>query len=229
MRIKIEHGNVVFDRNSKGRIRSYISRATNNDAGAKRLITRIVIALLLMMLFMLSVFALRHNNLAMDKIRAELIQADRSGSIEQVESIAKKLQQYANSHMNADTGKVALQTLYDRAAETALASSRPAQVDRTLYNQAAEACRPQLTNYGYEAWASCTALKVGVNQTASVLTAEQVAPNPAMYYVEYISPRFSFDLAGWLVILFWALLIITLFMAIMALIKHLYHKRKTRI
>ena len=57
---------------------------------------------------------------------------------------ARKLQRYVAGHMNTTTGRVALQTLYNQAAQKALEEAKPAEVDSSGYNLAANACRSQL-------------------------------------------------------------------------------------
>ncbi|MDO4271623.1 MAG: hypothetical protein Q4C83_01405 [Candidatus Saccharibacteria bacterium] len=182
-------------------------------------------------LALMATFCLRQNNLNMAKLRDQLAQADETGEVAQVQSAARKLQNYVAHHMNTTTGKLALQTLYNQAAEQAMEESRPPEIDTTLYNQATNDCRPQLTNYGYRAWASCVATKVGINATASYVTAESVAPDPDLYYVEYVPARWSFDLAGISLLFFIVVMAaITARLVIWACHKlvHIYKKSRTK-
>ena len=148
-----------------------------------------------------SLLALRANNQNMVNLRDALIKADKSGDTGKVEIAAKNLQHYVAAHMNTDTGRVALQASYNKAAEAAMEAAKPAEIDSTVYQTAADNCRPQLTNYGYRAWASCVSDAVGTNSSVSVVTAEEVAPDPDLYYVDYASPQWSNDLAGWSIII----------------------------
>ena len=141
-----------------------------------------------------SAFFLRQNNLNMVKLRDELAQADKSGKVEVVNQAARKLQRYVAGHMNTTTGRVALQTLYNQAAQKALEEAKPAEVDSSGYNLAANACRSQLTSYGYQSWASCVANRVGIRQTTELAGATM--PDPDLYYVEYAPARWSPDFAG---------------------------------
>ena len=169
--------------------------------GNRPAVVWLILVGLLVILLPTSALLLRQNNLNMAHLRDQLVQADESGDVAAVRRAAQKLQNYVAHHMNTETGKVALQTLYDQAADQAMAASRPPEINTDIYQAATEACRPQLTNYGYQAWASCVATKVGLNATTSLATAEASAPDPDLYYVEYVPARWSGDLAGWSLVL----------------------------
>lgn len=160
------------------------------------------LVLVAIILALLSAWFLRQNNLNMAKLRDQLVQTDKSGEVELVQEAAKDLQNYVAHHMNTATGRIALQTLYNQAAEQAMEASKPPEISTDVYQQATEACRPQLTNYGYRAWASCVATQVGLNATTSLAVADDVAPDPDLYYVEYAPARWSADLAGICLLLF---------------------------
>lgn len=148
-----------------------------------------------------STLLLRQNNLNMTKLRDDLVTVDQSGDIYAVQAAAKKLQNYVAHHMNTATGRVALQTLYNQAAEAAMEASRPPEISTDVYQRATNECYPQLTNYGYQAWASCVADKVGINAEAALIVADAKAPNPDLYYIEYVPARWSGDPAGILLLL----------------------------
>lgn len=158
--------------------------------------------LALLLLALASAIFLRQNNLNMAKLRDQLVAVDDTGDVNQVQQAARKLQNYVAHHMNTTTGRVALQTLYNRAAEQAMAQSKPPEISTDVYQQATNDCKPQLINYGYRAWASCVATKVGLNATTILATAEVSAPDPDLYYVDYAPARWSFDLAGVSLLLF---------------------------
>lgn len=144
----------------------------------------------------LSVLFLRLNNQNMAKYRDALVAADKTGDAKQVQRAAKLLQNYVAGHMNTATGKIALQTLYNQAAEKALEASKPVEVSTDVYQAATEACKPELNNRGYRAWASCVADKVGAGGAYSLDANKQSPPDPDIYYIEYSPARWSLDLAG---------------------------------
>ncbi len=152
--------------------------------------------LVLLIFVMLTAIFLRMNNLGMVERRAELIAADETGDIEKVTAAAKNLQNFVANHMNTFTGRVALQTLYDQAAQAALEANRPPEIDAGAYQRASEECRPQLTSFGYRAWANCVAAQVGTSNITDLDQNNVPAPDPDAYYVEYAPARWSFDLAG---------------------------------
>lgn len=143
-----------------------------------------------------SALFLRQNNLNMVKLRDDLVKADKSGEIGEVQTKARRLQNYTATHMNTSTGKIALQTLYNQAAQKAMNESKPVDVSTEVYQQATEVCKDQLVNYGYRAWASCVANKVGISETTSLEKADAKMPDPNLYYVEYAPTRWSADPAG---------------------------------
>lgn len=156
--------------------------------------------LLAAVLAVLTAVFLRQNNLNMALLRDELVAADETGDIEQVQLAAQRLQNYVAHHMHTMTGRIALQTLYEQAAEQAMEASKPPEISRDIYMQATNDCKPQLT-YGYRSWASCVATKVGMNTTTTLAVADEVAPDPDLYYVEYAPVRWSADLAGFCLLL----------------------------
>lgn len=155
-----------------------------------------ILVIILIASSVLSVLFLRLNNQNMVRYRDALVAADKTGDAKQVQRAAKLLQNYVAGHMNTATGKIALQTLYNQAAEKALEASKPVEVSTDVYQAATEACKPELTNHGYRAWASCVANKVGANGVYSLDVNKQAAPDPDIYYIEYAPARWSVDLAG---------------------------------
>lgn len=181
----------------------------------------VVLVLLAIILALVSTFALRQNNLNMSNLRDELVAADETGDVEAVQTAAQKLQNYVAHHMNTATGKIALQTLYNQAAEEAMEASKPTDISTDVYQQATEACKPQLINYGYRAWASCVATKVGLNATTTLATANEVAPDPDLYYVEYAPARWSVDLAGISLLLFVVVIAVLVIKALILIVSKL--------
>lgn len=141
----------------------------------------------------LAVLALRNNNLKMAELRQVVIQADQNGQIENIKSAATQLQQYVVHHMNTNTGKLALIGLYDHDAKQKVSQSLR-QIDQTNYHIAEKACASQLHEAGYRALATCIANKVGLAD----YTVQPLDASP--YYINYLAPTFSFDLAGCLIL-----------------------------
>lgn len=244
MKAKIEGGQLVLRRRDKNDRNIQPKRPVTvpGDSGMtlrgpierqddRRAIGWIVLVSIALLLALVSALALRQNNLNMAKLRDDLVAKDQTGEVSQVQAAAKKLQNYVAHHMNTSMGKVALQTLYDQAAQQAMEASKPAEISTDVYQKATDSCRPQLTNYGYRAWASCVATKVGLNATTTLATADSVAPDQDLYYVEYASTRWSADLAGislLLLLVILAVIAIKLLVLIIRKLINYFKKRKQK-
>jgi hypothetical protein len=148
--------------------------------------------LALVIFTLLALFCLRQNNLEMAKLRDQVLVADQNLDIEQVGVAAENLRAYTASHMNADTGQIALQNLYNQAVERAFGAVNN-NISADVYNIATENCKPVLSQTGYQGYANCVASTVGVSEQ-TFRTPE--LPNPALYYISYASPPLSLDAAG---------------------------------
>lgn len=235
MKAKIEGGQLVLRRRQKQPKER--SATVPGDSGMslnvqqranRRFKSRIVLILLLLVSALASAIFLRQNNLNMTNLRDELVAKDETGEVSQVQSAARKLQNYVAHHMNTTTGKIALQTLYNQAAEQAMEQSKPPEISTDIYQQATNDCRPQLANYGYRAWASCVATKVGLNATTTLATADSAAPDPDLYYVEYAPARWSADLAGLSLLLFTVVAIVLIIELIVLVCHKLFDYCKNR-
>jgi hypothetical protein len=143
-------------------------------------------------LLVLTGLALRQNNLEMVELRRQVMAADEGLDQDKVNSSAQILRDYVSQHMNANSGQIALQNLYNRAVEQALAQANT-EIDASVYSKATDSCQPQLSQSGYQGYAACVAAAVGLS-SAEIRTPEP--PNPALYYLSFVSPKLSFDLAG---------------------------------
>lgn len=151
---------------------------------------------MLIILVPLIAVALRSNNLRMLQLRDDVVQADKTGHIEAVQAAARRLHRYTLTHMNTTTGKIALQTVYNNAVQQAMEQTF-ATIDKDAYHRAERACGDKLAAGGYPALASCVSQRVGQHN----LERAPLKVDPSLYYVDYLAPRFSFDLAGWLMVL----------------------------
>lgn len=181
---------------------------------------------ILLVFVMLSAIFLRLNNLDMMDRREALEVADKTGDIAKIERAAKELQNFVAHHMNADTGRVPLQTLYNQAALEAVNASRPPEISTDIYQQVTEECMPQLRNYGYSAWANCIAERVGISEITDLDQNNQNPPDPDAFYVIFSSPRWSFDFAGISLLIVFLLIFAILFRLIFIIILRIILKIK---
>jgi hypothetical protein len=150
------------------------------------------LAVVLLLLLVVTVLSLRQNNLTMIDLRSQVIAADEASDWGGVDASAKTLREYVSHHMNTNTGQIALQNLYDDAVEQAFAAAN-AEIDSSSYSAATENCKSLIGQSGYQGYATCVA--ESVNLSSEQIQIPQL-PNPALYYISFVSPKFSFDLAG---------------------------------
>ncbi|MCL2451762.1 hypothetical protein FWD20_02720 [Candidatus Saccharibacteria bacterium] len=148
--------------------------------------------IILLLFIMLAAIFLRLNNLGMVDRREALIEADKTGEIVEVQEAAKNLQNFVSRHMNTSTGRVALQTLYSAAFDKIVEANKMPEVEGGDYQGAMTKCR-QMYPRGGQNWANCVADAVGVSEW---VVPDEPFPSPDAYYIDYVSPRWSFDLAG---------------------------------
>lgn len=145
----------------------------------------------LIMLTILSAVLLRINNLNMVEYRDAVITADESLDEAKVESAAESLKLFVSAHMNTDTGQIPLQNLYNQAVSEAF--SKVNNVDSSAYAEATESCKSVLAQRGFSGYTACVADSVGVSESNFN---QPDLPNPALYYLSFASPLWSFDPAG---------------------------------
>lgn len=149
------------------------------------------IVVVFVVLLLSSLVLLRVNNLNMIKYRDEVIAADESLDEAKVRDAADSLRLYVAAHMNTDTGHIPLQNLYNQAVSEAF--SKENEVNSDAYAEATESCKAVLSQRGYSGYSACVADSVGVNEDNFI---QPELPNPALYYLSFVSPLWSFDPAG---------------------------------
>lgn len=143
------------------------------------------------MLSILSAILLRINNLNMIEYRNAVISADELLDMEKIEASTESLKLFVSAHMNTDTGQVPLQNLYNHAVGEAFNNVN--DVDSSAYAEATEACKTVLAQRGYSGYSACVADIVGTSESNFN---QPDLPNPALYYISFASPVWSFDPAG---------------------------------
>lgn len=138
--------------------------------------------------------ALRQNNLNMLKLRDDVFTADKSGI--NVEESLRSLRNYVSGHMNTELPKlgsekaIQLKYSYDRKVSEEL--KRFQDESAAISAKAKSTCASLKTEL----------LKVDCEQ--AYIKSHPVNPvaevHPEEYSIEFVSPVWSFDLAGWLII-----------------------------
>lgn len=144
----------------------------------------------------LSIFALRQNNITMIHLRDKVYQADKDNG--DVEGTVRNLREYIYGHMNTNLSTGAngiypplqLKYSYDRALDAAKATGTDSNAD--VYTQAQQYCEkavPQgLSGRGRIPCIQDYVAAHGSPQAATV--------SASLYEFDFISPRWSADFAG---------------------------------
>ena len=158
---------------------------------------------ILLLFVMLAAIFLRLNNIGMMERRDALIEADKTGDVISVQEAARELQNFVAHHMNTSTGRVALQTLYDRDFQKIVEANKLPEVENGDYQAAMIKCRQSYPRGG-TGWAKCVADSVGVSEVD--ITTEPL-PSPDAYYISYVPARWSSDWAGVSVLICFVLIV----------------------
>lgn len=148
-----------------------------------------------------SLFALRNNNSQMATYRQAVYDADKSGDKAQLEAALKTLRHYVYNHMNTSLTSgnnavyppIQLQYTYERAQATQ--QEQLGQVNANLYHQAQEHCTAQHPGTAGAAIISC----IEEYTAEHGITLGEIPD--ALYEFDFVSAKWSPDLAGWSIII----------------------------
>jgi hypothetical protein len=155
------------------------------------------IAVIFLVLLLASVWALRQNSRDLAPIVAAVVEADRQG--EGVEEALLELDSYISSHMNTDIDEpIQLAYSYDRAVQKVLDKAK-ATSDGGIYKKAQAEC--ENPNVVLSVRAACIQDYVVKNSKPGQEPKAVEFPDKSLYTHSFLSPAWSPDLAGWLVIL----------------------------
>lgn len=154
-------------------------------------------ALIIVMVLVLgwaSLFTLRRNNLNMLERSQAVIDADVIGDQKQIEAALQELQRYVAGHMNTSTA-VQLPSSYQRdaAARQQKALRRFGNIE--LYNRANAEC----VDSGVNGILLAQCIDDHLSGAAGNLVD---LPDPRLYRYSFAAPYFSFDLAGFVLLVF---------------------------
>lgn len=142
------------------------------------------------------VLALRHNNLNMVRLRDKVFQADKNNG--DVEKALRDLRVYVLGHMNTNLSSgpfavkppIQLKYRYDRLVKAE--EDRVAAINAQVYTDAQNFCEQQFP-HGLSGSGRVPCIK---DYVSSHGTNPQPIPD-ALYKFDFISPRWTPDLAGW--------------------------------
>lgn len=155
-----------------------------------------------------AVAALRSNYTEMTRLRDVVYQADKNGG--NVEQALQNLRAYVNNHMNTDldNGKgiyppVQLQYTYERLVKAE--KDRVNEATSRIYTDAQKHCEAQYPgSFSGGPRVPCIEQYVKAHGTTA-----HIIPD-ALYKFDFVSPKWSPDLAGWSVVLSLLFLVLTL-------------------
>lgn len=163
------------------------------------------LVVILLIGLVLSASFLRLNSLEMDKRRQAVFAADKSGDKAAIQKSIVELQNYVSRHMNTSLGNgFYLENEYNRDRSDALSQATSASnPNAAVYQQASIECRNRfrggVASFRND-YVACVAERVKALSPASDPEAGLKLPKAENYHYNFISPLWSPDLAGFLVL-----------------------------
>lgn len=154
------------------------------------------LVLAFVVLLVLSAFFLRQNNLHMIALRGQVQQADQQDKA--IQQSVTNLRDYIAAHMNTGMGEqgVYLQYSYQRAYDAAVAQAGAAGgSSAVIYKNADQSCQSQFGKAAYGAYAQCVTDKVTASGAPPIST-----PPSDLYRFNFVSPAWSPDVAGFVLL-----------------------------
>lgn len=146
-----------------------------------------------------SMFALRANDLKMIELSKAVAEADKNNG--DVEGALQDLRGFVHTHMNADTYKGSgiyppIRLNYTLQRLQAAEQQRLQEANSKLYTEAQEYCEQQ-NPQGFSGSGRIPCIEKYVSERGQVVREIPAA----LYQFDFVSPKWSPDLAGWLVVL----------------------------
>lgn len=158
-------------------------------------------------LFIILIFAgllaatfLRLNNVGMVERREAVKVADEQGDPQVLQERLYELQRYSMSKMNASSGAFSLTHQFSRDYEAAIQKTvvgDSLEINRKIEQE----CKAQTNSTYGQAWIQCFEDRLGAMGPGKDPVKDVQFPNPDEYRIEYMSPVWSADFAGFTVLL----------------------------
>jgi hypothetical protein len=144
----------------------------------------------------IAAFALRQNNLEMIRLRNEVFKVDEAGG--DVEAALRDLREHVHAHMNSDVASgdnvirppIQLKYTYERLV--AEEQQRVREANQSIYAEAERICEDR-----FPAGRLVDGRVQCVEQYVSERGVSQQPVPKELYQFDFVSPRWSPDLAGW--------------------------------
>lgn len=141
-----------------------------------------------------SIGFLRNNSIEAVRLFEAVKQADREGS--DVYGALNKLQKYVTTHMNTQLERISLEKTFERDYQAALDRlAHSGSIHDDQYDEAQLACRDQ-NRISYVAYSLCVERKLAEVAPGQDPMIKANTPKTDLYQYNFVSPAWSFDLAG---------------------------------
>lgn len=163
---------------------------------------------LLLLVGFISATLLRLNNIGMVERRTAVLNADKSGSTDDIARRLYDLQRYVSSHMNTDMGRgIYLQEQYNKDRQQAMDQAATAgSSNGNIYKKITDECRAL-----YSAWTpyfQCVQDRLNASTPANDPVQKVALPKPEIYRHVFVSPIWSPDFAGFSVLVWMGILLL---------------------
>ena len=142
--------------------------------------------------FMGTIYGLRQNNLVMTELRDSVLAADVRG--DGIQPALQRLYEHTFSHMNSSTGRLQLVQTYYRDVSELQRETSISNGQLAAYNEAVNKCNTESERQDIRL--SCVSRYLEDNAIAGENIRVMQLPDKNRYTFEYVSPRWSADLAG---------------------------------
>lgn len=163
---------------------------------------------LLLLVGFISATLLRLNNIGMVERRTAVLNADKSGSTDDIARRLYDLQRYVSSHMNTDMGRgIYLQEQYNKDRQKAMdRAATTGSSNGNIYKKITDECRAL-----YSAWTpyfQCVQDRLNASTPADDPVQKAALPKPEAYRHVFVSPIWSPDFAGLSVLVWFGILLL---------------------
>jgi hypothetical protein len=144
---------------------------------------------------------LRLNNIGMYERRTAVMDADKAGGIDTIQSRLYDLQRYSSEHMNAGSGAFYLEQQYRRDVQVIVEKAKASDVNPNgnINVQADATCKTRYGQYS-QAYVRCVRDELAKFPPSPDPQQNLVFPNTELYRHETTSPLWSPDFAGFFIL-----------------------------
>ncbi|MBR0403183.1 hypothetical protein IJI55_01365 [Candidatus Saccharibacteria bacterium] len=180
------------------------------------------LALILLPLLFLIATLMRFSHLHMNDLKSQVLEADKQGNTEEIQTKLKELQEYTLSHIVINivekngiqevvfgTGPFYLEQSYIRDATKAIQDAENSLTDDNpngnVFAAAMSVCKPQAIANGWawnsEGYLNCFTSEINKYPAEQTISAKAQIPSTALYRYDFASPVWTLGITGILIII----------------------------